>query len=221
MTEAEPEAAKSTKAKPARSTKKTSNNTTTDTEDEEESVDAIIRCICGTTTEEEDDEEERMMICCDQCTCWQHNECMEVSLDEDSLPETYLCEICSPEDHKGLLEKIEKGEKPWEERAREREANKKGRKKGGKTGKGGTKSRPSDASEEVNGKNEAQDQQVSSADTDAGNVQTPKGKGQSLEPMGPPGTKPGSGKRKLRGEAEDAVIEVDKASLLCYMHVSI
>ena len=100
--------------------------------------DAIIRCICGYVEEDEDDE--RVMICCDQCEAWQHNECMEISENSDELPDQYFCEQCKPEDHKELLAKVARGEKPWEERARQREREeeeRKGRKRKGKKGKKG------------------------------------------------------------------------------------
>ena len=96
----------------------------------------IIRCICGVTSEEED-EEERTMICCDNCAAWQHNECMEIP---DKLPdgEQYFCEQCRPDLHKDLLAKTARGEKPWEERAKQREEERsKGRKGRGKKGKKG------------------------------------------------------------------------------------
>ena len=104
----------------------------------------------------EDEDDDRKMICCDKCGAWQHNECMEISENDKELPKEYFCEICKPEDHQELLAKIEKGEKPWEERAKERarleEERKARRRKGGKKGK---KPRPSDAksegSEDVNG----------------------------------------------------------------------
>ena len=80
------------------------------------------------------------MICCDQCEAWQHNECMEISENSDELPDQYFCEQCKPEDHKELLAKVARGEKPWEERARQREREeeeRKGRKRKGKKGKKG------------------------------------------------------------------------------------
>lgn len=102
-------------------------------------ADAIIRCICGCVEEDEDDE--RVMIICDKCDAWQHNECMEVSEDTDELPDQYFCEICKPEDHRQLLAKVARGEKPWEERAKQREREEEERKarrrKGGKKGKKG------------------------------------------------------------------------------------
>lgn len=105
----------------------------------EEDADAIIRCICGYVEEDEDDD--RVMIVCDNCEAWQHNECMEVSENTKDLPDQYFCEQCKPEDHRDLLAKVARGEKPWEERAKEREreeAERKSRKrKGGKRGKKG------------------------------------------------------------------------------------
>lgn len=102
-------------------------------------ADAIIRCICGCVEEDEDDE--RVMIICDKCDAWQHNECMEVSENTEELPDQYFCELCKPEDHRQLLAKVARGEKPWEERARQREIEeaerKARRRKGGKKGKKG------------------------------------------------------------------------------------
>jgi hypothetical protein len=70
---------------------------------------------------------------------------MELDEDEDALPDRYLCEICLPENHKELLDKVARGEKPWEERAKEREREEKERKgrrrKGNKKGKSGRKSK--------------------------------------------------------------------------------
>lgn len=82
---------------------------------------------------------------------------MGIPEDESQLPDNYLCEQCSPQDHKQLLAAIARGEKPWEERAlqrkREEEEERKAKKrgKGGKKGKGLRHSRSgvvkSDASE--------------------------------------------------------------------------
>lgn len=119
---------------------------------DEEDGEAIIRCICGCTVENEDDK--RAMICCESCNAWQHNECMEVSEDDDELPDEYYCERCRPRDHKALLEKIERGEKPWEERARQRaieEEEKKTRKGRGKKGKRGRPSNARNEEIEING----------------------------------------------------------------------
>jgi hypothetical protein len=99
----------------------------------------IIRCICGEYEEEEDIE--RDMICCDQCSAWQHNDCMGLSFPKGEEPAEYFCEQCRPENHKDLLDKIERGEKPWEEAAKRRqqeiEEKKAARRKKGKKGKKG------------------------------------------------------------------------------------
>lgn len=95
----------------------------------------IIRCICGEYEEEED--VERDMICCDQCSAWQHNDCMGLTFAKGQEPEQYYCEQCKPENHTALLDRIAKGEKPWEEVAERRlkEAEeKKSKKKKGKKG---------------------------------------------------------------------------------------
>ncbi|KAK4860781.1 hypothetical protein LT330_004512 [Penicillium expansum] len=108
--------------------------------DEEE----IIRCICGEYEEEED--VERDMICCDQCSAWQHNDCMGLTFIKGQEPDQYYCEQCRPENHTSLLAKINAGEKPWEEvaekRRQEAEEKKSKRKKGKK---GGRKGRPSES----------------------------------------------------------------------------
>ncbi|KAL4885669.1 transcription factor S-II, central domain-containing protein [Aspergillus karnatakaensis] len=100
----------------------------------------IIRCICGEYEEEEDIE--RDMICCDGCSAWQHNDCMGLTFAKGEEPDQYFCEQCKPENHKVLLEKIARGEKPWEEAAEKRrqeaeELKQSRRKKGKKGGKKG------------------------------------------------------------------------------------
>ncbi|KAJ5129487.1 Zinc finger PHD-type [Penicillium bovifimosum] len=104
----------------------------------------IIRCICGEYEEEED--VERDMICCDQCSAWQHNDCMGLTFPKGQEPDQYFCEQCRPENHKVLLARMQAGEKPWEEvaekRRREAEEKKSKRKKGKK---GGRKARPSES----------------------------------------------------------------------------
>lgn len=108
--------------------------------DEEE----IIRCICGEYEEEED--VERDMICCDQCSAWQHNDCMGLTFAKGQEPDQYYCEQCRPENHTTLLAKINAGEKPWEklaEKRRQEAEEKKSKRKKGK--KGGRKGRPSES----------------------------------------------------------------------------
>ncbi|KAI9735122.1 MAG: hypothetical protein M1834_001710 [Cirrosporium novae-zelandiae] len=115
-------------------------------EEEEEGAGEEIRCVCGINEEDEDDEG-RKFICCEECGAWQHNDCMEITEDEDNLPEKYYCEQCHPQDHQDLLDKIKRGEKPWEETARLRkEKRKTHRKKGGRRSK---KARQSDAKSEA------------------------------------------------------------------------
>ncbi|KAH8704907.1 transcription factor S-II, central domain-containing protein [Talaromyces proteolyticus] len=121
-------------------------------EEEEEEEEELIRCICGEYEEEEDIE--RDMICCDRCSAWQHNDCMGLTFAKGSEPEEYYCEQCKPEDHKDLLEKMARGEKPWEEAARRRqqeiEEKKAAKRKKGKKGKKGG-SRPSDVKSQASG----------------------------------------------------------------------
>ena len=113
-------------------------------DDEEDEENAYVRCVCGIYEEEE--EVERSMICCDNCSAWQHNDCMSLPDDPNYSPETYYCEQCKPEDHKELLAAIERGEKPWEEAARKREAAAALKPKKGKRGR---KSAASRASQDV------------------------------------------------------------------------
>ncbi len=78
------------------------------------------------------------MIVCDSCEAWQHNECMEVSLNDDELPDQYFCEKCRPDLHRDLIDKVNRGERPWEELARRRqqeEEEKQARRKKGKKGR--------------------------------------------------------------------------------------
>ncbi|EER23706.1 Transcription factor S-II, central domain containing protein [Coccidioides posadasii C735 delta SOWgp] len=114
----------------------------------ENEEDEIIRCICGEYEEEED--VERDMICCDKCSAWQHNDCMGLDFAKGEEPAEYYCEQCRPENHKVLLERMARGEKPWEEVAQKRaqaaEERKARRRKGGKRGR---KSRVSDVKPET------------------------------------------------------------------------
>ncbi|XP_013399899.1 histone-lysine N-methyltransferase 2E isoform X2 [Lingula anatina] len=49
---------------------------------------SVTRCICNM------DHDDGYMICCDQCSVWQHIDC--VMLDRTNIPETYYCETCRP-----------------------------------------------------------------------------------------------------------------------------
>lgn len=110
--------------------------------------DEVIRCVCGEYEEEED--VERDMICCDQCSAWQHNDCMGLKFAKGEEPDEYYCERCKPENHKELLDKIARGEKPWEEIARIREQQAKEKKpRRRKGGKRGRKPRVSEAKSEM------------------------------------------------------------------------
>ncbi|PYI36597.1 hypothetical protein BP00DRAFT_110489 [Aspergillus indologenus CBS 114.80] len=139
--------AKKTKAKaqPKEKSAKPSVEPTPAPSEEEE----IIRCICGEYEEEED--VERDMICCDRCSAWQHNDCMGLTFAKGEEPDEYFCEQCKPENHPVLLEKISRGEKPWEEAAERRrieaEEKKASRRKKGK--KGGRRGRQSEAKVET------------------------------------------------------------------------
>ncbi|KAK0552845.1 SET domain-containing protein 3 [Tilletia horrida] len=48
----------------------------------------IIRCICGW------DDDDGFTVQCDRCLVWQHCACF--GMDQDSLPESYMCEQCQP-----------------------------------------------------------------------------------------------------------------------------
>ncbi|XP_075067569.1 PHD finger protein 20-like protein 1 [Mixophyes fleayi] len=58
-----------------------------ESQDEDEAISEIVRCVC------EMDEENGFMIQCEECLCWQHSVCM--GLLEDSIPEQYICYVCS------------------------------------------------------------------------------------------------------------------------------
>lgn len=126
---------------------------------------------------------------------------MEISENDKELPKEYFCELCKPEDHQELLAKVDRGEKPWEERAKERarleEERKARRRKGGKKAK---KPRASDvkseASEDVNGSG------------------TPPGEVKTEETVS--GRRESGQKRKLENEAD-----IDtKESVSCYLCLS-
>lgn len=91
-----------------------------DDDDEEDKV----RCVCGDMSEKGPPD----YVQCDACQVWQHNICMDLPLDENLLPDNYLCEQCAPEEHKDLLAAMARGEKPWDDRLRAwRNAKKRGK----------------------------------------------------------------------------------------------
>lgn len=99
---------------------------------------------------------------------------MGMSDNDDELPEKYYCEQCRPKDHKELLAQIARGEKPWEERQRQRELeeqSKKGRK--GKGKKGRKPGRPSTVQKEVTQENGAIDDSAMDIDPTPAQVEQP------------------------------------------------
>ncbi|KAI9663584.1 MAG: hypothetical protein M1829_006043 [Trizodia sp. TS-e1964] len=178
---------------------KTPKNISTETTENETESEEIIRCICGAVTEDDDDYE-RLMIACDKCSAWQHNECMELK----AVPDLYYCELCSPEDHKNLLEKVSRGEKPWEDIARAREAaaleKKPKKKKGGKKAKAAPKGKPTDVQVEKNvGVGDDGAKILNPAQDKPGRHQTPP------KPAGNIGNK-----RKLKVELDDVVVQKEE-----------
>ncbi|KAK6521847.1 hypothetical protein TWF506_002050 [Arthrobotrys conoides] len=101
----------------------------------------VIRCVCGADT----DEGGRQMISCDQCEVWQHSSCMQIPTKK--TPDHYYCEQCKPELHKDLLEKMARGEKPWERRNR----------KGPRKSVGGSKKKKESEAPETPAPEEVQD----------------------------------------------------------------
>lgn len=51
-----------------------------------------------------------MFIACDNCSAWQHNDCMGIGAVEDDIP--YQCEQCSPDDHTEFYELRKSGLMP-------------------------------------------------------------------------------------------------------------
>lgn len=117
-----------TKAKSKASKTAESNKDGNDGEED----DAIVRCVCGA----DEDIQGWMMACCEKCEAWQHNLCMGIPEADAELPEEYYCERCRPEAHSELLAAMQRGEKPWEERIKQREEAEKSKKKGKKGGRG-------------------------------------------------------------------------------------
>ena len=72
-----------------------------------------IRCICGATELDDDSES---LIACDKCDTWQHTTCMGLRPCGEKSPGNYMCEECSPENHKDLLRASSEGRRLWEER---------------------------------------------------------------------------------------------------------
>lgn len=70
-------------------------------------------------------------------------------MDDDELPEQYFCEQCRPDLHQGLLEKVERGERPWEERERQRQQEEEAKRVRNKRGKKGKKGRSSNVKAET------------------------------------------------------------------------
>ncbi|KAL8964679.1 MAG: hypothetical protein Q9197_006847 [Variospora fuerteventurae] len=166
-----PTAKRRGKGKGSKGKKQTSSEQTPPADDD---GDAIIRCICGYIEEDEDDD--RKMIICDSCEAWQHNECMEVSLNDNELPDHYYCEQCRPDMHRDLLERVSRGERPWEALAKkrqqeeeERQARKrKGGKKGRKSGRlSDMKSEPKPEPPKANGAPEVSPTAISPAEPPA------------------------------------------------------
>ncbi|KAH6570048.1 hypothetical protein BASA60_007975 [Batrachochytrium salamandrivorans] len=62
---------------------------------DENSDDEVTRCLCGDTAPK------GVMVQCDQCSVWQHCDCM--NLAGKKLPKKYFCEQCRPESHSDIL----------------------------------------------------------------------------------------------------------------------
>eukprot|EP01147_Barroeca_monosierra_P007929 gene7929-10022_t len=50
---------------------------------------AVTRCVCCYRHDDES------MVCCDSCNVWQHIVCFD-DIDQDNIPDVYLCERCKP-----------------------------------------------------------------------------------------------------------------------------
>ncbi|KAK2744351.1 hypothetical protein FQN55_006865 [Onygenales sp. PD_40] len=179
-----------------KSQKQASNEPTPAPNEEEEE---IIRCVCGEYEEEED--VERSMICCDKCSAWQHNDCMGLTFPKGQEPAEYFCEQCKPENHKELLDRMARGEKPWEEAAKIRalaaEEKKARRKKGGKRGR--KSARPSDIKSEVSEEVAASASATPAKETPAA---APPPSGELISPPAPPEHGPPSSQKRKFDEHE-------------------
>ena len=101
---------------------------------------------------------------------------MELPDEDELLPDKYYCEQCRPRDHVELLKKLERGEKPWEEKQRQRELEeqeKKGRR--GRKGRKGKRGRPREVQKEEPQENGAMDttHDTTQAEQPTDVVQTP------------------------------------------------
>jgi len=85
-------------------------NNATDTDDDE-----VVRCPCGATK----DNGGRVMIACEMCDEWQHSSCMGIPTKDP--PKVYYCEVCKPELHKALLDKIQRGETTWQKKLKQQQ----------------------------------------------------------------------------------------------------
>lgn len=78
-----------------------------------------IRCICG--AREEGNDQNEAWIQCDDCRNWQHNVCVGISIISIEMPERYSCQDCDPNAHQELLNGMDQGRRPWEERRKKYE----------------------------------------------------------------------------------------------------
>ncbi|TKA41678.1 hypothetical protein B0A55_13697, partial [Friedmanniomyces simplex] len=97
--------------KPAKANKSKSKKSQEGDADED---DGYVRCICG---DGNDPRDKRPFIGCEACLAWQHNICMGMPVDEEDIPDHYLCEECEPKEHSETLAALAKGEAIWEVRA--------------------------------------------------------------------------------------------------------
>ncbi|KAI8903144.1 hypothetical protein EDD86DRAFT_99857 [Gorgonomyces haynaldii] len=78
---------------------------------DEEEEEEIVRCVCG----QEDADEGSTWIQCEDCSCWQHMDCMGLF----RLPKgSYFCENCRPEGHPYFV--MISNERQYSKRSRQR-----------------------------------------------------------------------------------------------------